>query len=180
MKNRKSYATSMGLTALDGLMMGQRCGNLDAGVVLHLIQECEMTVDEVQHLLYFESGLLGVSGISNDMHVLQNSASQYAKLAIDLFCYRAARELAALANDLLGLDAIIFTAGIGENSSLVRRDICERLAWLGVKLDDNANETNLSTISTPESEIKVLVIPTDEESIIAQATNQALIKQNNC
>ncbi len=173
MKDRRSVATSMGFTTLDGLMMGRRCGALDPGVVLHLIQEMGMTAREIATLLYEESGLLGVSGISNDMAVLQASAVPWAREAIELFCYRAAGELAASATAIGGLDAIVFTAGIGENSALVRRRVCDRLDWMGVALDAAANESHATRIGSMRSDVDVLVIPTDEEAVIALAT-QAL------
>jgi acetate kinase len=170
LKHRRSVATSMGLTALDGLMMGSRCGALDPGVVLYLMQEKGMTLPDITQLLYKESGLLGVSGISNDMAVLQADPAPEAREAIDLFCYRAAGELAALAAAIGGLDAIVFTAGIGENSALVRNCICEQLGWMGVTLDAAANKRNAAHISARASAVDVLVIPTDEEFVIAQAT----------
>ncbi|SNR63846.1 acetate/propionate family kinase [Puniceibacterium sediminis] len=170
-KNRRSVATSMGFTALDGLMMGQRCGALDAGVVLYLMDEKGMSAAEISHLLYNESGLLGVSGISNDMATLQASSAPEARDAIGLFCYRAAAELAALAVAIGGLDALIFTAGIGENSALVRSLICDRLEWMGISLDDGANAKNAKCISAASSPVDVLVIPTDEEVVIARATH---------
>lgn len=170
MKAGRSVATSMGFTALDGLMMGRRCGTLDAGVVLFLMKEKGLTAEEITTLLYRQSGLLGVSGISNDMAVLEASDNAEAHQAIGLFCYRAARELAALATDVGGLDAIVFTAGIGDNSPLVRRLICERLAWLGVHLDVAANELGANHIDSAHSSVDILVIPTDEEAIIARAT----------
>jgi acetate kinase len=170
LKNRKSIASTMGFTALDGLMMGQRCGSLDAGVVLHLLQHYKMSAEDIEHMLYKESGLLGVSGISNNMQVLQKSNEPHAIQAIKLYCYRAARELSSLVAALGGIDAIIFTAGIGENSALVRQQICEQLTWLGVNLDSNANHSNISIISHANSRVKVLVIPTNEELVIAQAT----------
>ena len=170
MKARRSVATSMGFTALDGLMMGRRCGAIDPGVILHLIDGMGMNTSEVSHLLYNECGLLGVSGLSNDMRTLEASAAPQAREAIDLFCYRAACELSALATAIEGLDAIVFTAGIGENSAKVRSLICDRLAWLGVALDTEANDRNATRISTAASGIQVLVLPTDEESVIARAT----------
>ena len=170
MKQRCSIASSMGFTALDGLMMGQRCGSLDAGVVLYLLQNQGMSVEQVEHLLYRESGLLGVSGISNNMQVLCDSSDPRAQEAIELFCYRAAGEIGLLLSPLQGLDAIVFTAGIGENAALVRQLICEHLAWLGVELDHVANSTNATRISSPSSKIEVLVIPTKEEAVIAEAT----------
>jgi acetate kinase len=170
MKDRRSVATSMGFTALDGLMMGRRCGAIDPGVLLHLMNERDMTAREVEHLLYEESGLFGVSGISNDMAVLQANDKPEAREAIELFCYRAACELAALAAAIGGVDAIVFTAGIGENSTLVRSLICDRLGWLGVALDTGANAGHATRINSAVSGVEVLVIPTDEEAVIADAT----------
>ena len=174
MKNRHSVATSMGFTALDGLMMGRRCGALDPGVVLHLMDQKSMTTDEVTQLLYRESGLLGVSGISNNMATLQASAAPQAREAIELFCYRAACELAALVSTIGGLDALVFTAGIGENSALVRSLICDRLAWMGVDLDEGANARSATCIHTAASNADVLVIPTDEETVIARAAQRLM------
>lgn len=175
-KERRSIATSMGFTALDGLMMGRRCGSLDAGVVLHLLQHHNMSLAQVQHMLYLESGLLGVSGISNNMQVLQESLNPNAKEAIELYCYRAACELGSLIVALEGLDSIIFTAGIGENCADVRRRICEHLTWLGVELDSAANAANKTVISTAGSKVDVLVVPTNEEAIIARAVSKILGK----
>ena len=174
MSRRQSIATSMGFTALHGLMMGRRCGTLDAGVVLYLIQQKGMSAPDVEHLLYHESGLLGVSGISNDMHTLENSTNPHAREAIDLYCYRAAGELAKLITALGGLDTVVFTAGIGENSSAVRKNICDRLNWLGVELNEIANAKNATSISAAGSGIDVLVIPTNEEAVIARSV-RALI-----
>jgi acetate kinase len=170
MKNHQSVATSMGFTALDGLMMGSRCGALDAGVILYLMQHKGMSAAEVEHLLYRESGLLGVSGISNNMQVLEGSDSAHAREAIDLYCYRAATVLSGLVSTIGGLDALVFTAGIGENSSHIRNLICQRLSWLGIDLAESANATNATKISSATSRVDVLVIPTDEEVIIARAT----------
>jgi acetate kinase len=170
LKDRRSVATTMGFTALDGLMMGSRCGALDPGVVLYLMAEKGLTAEAVSTLLYQQSGLLGVSGISPDMAVLQASKAPQAQEAIDLFCYRAAIELAALAAANGGLDAIVFTAGIGENSSTVRSRICDRLRWMGVAIDAAANAQNATRITATDSAVDVLVIPTDEEAVIAQAT----------
>ncbi len=169
MKHRHSVASSTGFSALHGLIMGRRCGTLDAGVVLHLIQQQGMSADQVRHLLYQESGLFGVSGISNNMKVLEASADPRAKEAIDLFCYRAACELGSLAASLEGLDAIVFTAGIGENSATVRDRICRRLGWLGVDVDQSANQANDIRISTSGSGVTVLVLPTNEELVIARS-----------
>ena len=168
MKQRKSVATTMGFTALDGLMMGTRCGNLDPGVVLYLLEEKGMTIEEVTTLLYKESGLKGVSGISGDMRDLLASNAPEAKEAIDLFCYQAAKQLAGLIPALGGLDTIVFTAGIGENSPAIRKNICDRLSWLGVKLDDKANKNSQTSIHSKDKAITIHVIPTDEERMIAQ------------
>lgn len=173
LKDRRSVATSMGFTALDGLMMGSRCGALDPGVVLYLMAEKGLTVQDVTALLYEQSGLLGVSGISSDMGVLQASDAFDAQEAIDLFCYRAACEVAALATAIGGLDALVFTAGIGENSALIRKRICDRLHWMGVVLDAGENSRHATRIGAIGSDVDVLVIPTDEEVVIARAT-QAL------
>ncbi|MGO4910391.1 acetate/propionate family kinase [Pseudorhodobacter sp. W20_MBD10_FR17] len=169
MHDRKSVATSMGFTALDGLMMGTRCGALDPGVVLYLLDQ-GMTPQDITKLLYEESGLLGVSGISNDMALLEASTAPNAQEAIELFCYRAASQLAALVPALGGLDAIIFTAGIGEKSARVRKGICDHLNWLGVDLNAVANDSHATHINAPHSTIDVLIVPTDEELVIAQAT----------
>ncbi len=174
MKSRKSMATSMGFTALDGLLMGRRCGSLDVGIVLDLLQNRGMSVAEVHHMLYRESGLLGVSGISNNMLDLEQSSHPHASEAIELFCYRAACELGALAATIGGLDALVFTAGIGEKSSRVRRMICERSAWLGIDLDNEANTAGATMISKPRSDVNVLVIPTDEEATIVRATKRLI------
>lgn len=169
-KNRQSIATTMGFTALDGLMMGRRCGTLDAGVVLHLINDRHMNATEVEDLLYNKSGLLGVSGLSNNMQDLEESDDPAAKAAIDLYCYRAASEIGKMLPALGGLDGLVFSAGIGENSPLVRQQICDYFQWLGVELDAAANKENAALISTKASRIAVLVVPTDEEVVIAKAT----------
>jgi acetate kinase len=171
MKDRRCVATSMGFTALDGLVMGRRCGTLDPGVVLYLMQENGLSPEEISTLLYTKSGLLGVSGISNDMAALQANATAPAQEAIDLFCHRAAGEVARLATALGGLEALVFTAGIGENSAPVRTAICDRLLWMGVLLNEDANDQNATHIGSMGSEIDVLVIPTDEEVIVAKATH---------
>ena|SRR3990167_5534816 len=166
----KSVATTMGLTALDGLMMGTRCGAIDPGVLLYLLQDKHYTVKQLEHLLYNESGLLGVSGISHDVRELLLSADANAKEAIELFCYRAALELGSLVAALKGCDALIFTAGIGENSAFIRKKICERLTWLGIQIDDEANIKNSPVISKNGSQIIVSVIPANEEYMIAKHT----------
>lgn len=170
MYQRKSVASSMGFTALDGLMMGTRCGRIDPGVLLYLIQEKNYTVKEIEHLLYKESGLLGVSGISHDVRELLANSGINAQEAIDLFCYRAALEVGSLSAALKGCDALVFTAGIGENAAIIRKKICEHLIWLGIKINDKANETNSVIISDKDSKIMVSVIPTNEEYMIAQHT----------
>jgi acetate kinase len=170
MQKRKSVATSMGLTALDGLMMGTRCGRIDPGLLLYLLREKKYTAKQVEDLLYLESGLLGVSGISNDVRELLSSKKAHAKEAVDLFCYRAAAEFGSLAAALKGCDAFVFTAGIGEHAPIIRKKICERLAWLGIKLDDKANKKNATIISKKGSNIVVSVIPTNEEYMIAKHT----------
>jgi len=170
MRDGKSIDTTMGFTALDGLMMGTRCGALDPGVVLHLQTHLGMSAGEVEALLYRQSGLLGVSGISSDMRVLSADGSDAAREAVDLFVWRAAREFGALAASLEGVDGIVFTAGIGENHAQIRALICRRLEWLGIAIDEQANAANAETISAFESRVKVLVIPTDEERMIADHT----------
>jgi acetate kinase len=174
MQNRKSVATSMGFTALDGLMMGTRCGALDPGVVLYLLQAKGMKISEVEDLLYRQSGLMGVSGISNDMQALQASDDPHASEAIDLYCFKAASILAGLVPSIGGIDALVFTAGIGENSALVRADICKRLQWLGVVLDPDANAGNAGVISVAQSPVKVLVVPTNEEAVVARGCRALL------
>ncbi len=174
MRAGKSVATTMGLTALDGLPMGTRCGTLDPGVVLYLMTQLQMDPAQVQSLLYEQSGLLGVSGISGDMHTLEASESSCAKAAIDLFVHRIGRELGALAFTLGGLDALVFTAGIGENSMLVRERVCRDASWLGVKLDESANRVGASRMTAADSAVQAWVIPTDEEVVIANHTRQTV------
>ncbi|MBU4433772.1 MAG: acetate/propionate family kinase [Alphaproteobacteria bacterium] len=174
MRGGKSLDTTMGFTALDGLVMGTRCGSIDPGVVLYLLSQRGMRPDEVERLLYAESGLLGVSGLSSDMRALHQSDDPRAAEAIDLFTWRAAREVGALIASLGGLDGLVFTAGIGENDPLVRAMICERLAWMGLVLDPEANQRNAPLISAPASKVAVRVIPTDEESMIAIHTVNTL------
>jgi acetate kinase len=170
----KSIASTMGFTAMDGLPMGTRCGNLDPGIVLYLLQELQMSADSIQHLLYSESGLLGVSGIASDMRTLIESDQPSARFAIELFVYRIVRELGSLIAALGGLDAIVFTGGIGENAALIRQKVCAQLLWLDVKLDESANAANAQGISAVDSRIKVWVIPTNEELMIAQQTKAVL------
>ncbi len=155
-------------------MMGRRCGALDAGVVLYLMQSKGLNATEIETLLYRRCGLLGVSGISNNMRELERSDDPKAREAIELFCFRAASVLGGLVTALGGLDAIVFTAGIGENSALVRKLICDRLACFGVDLDPNSNEGNSPRIGSVQSSIDVLVLPTDEEIVISNATNETV------
>ena len=167
----RSIDTTMGFTALDGLVMGTRCGSLDPGVILYLEEACGLTRDEIEDLLYRKSGLLGVSGgIGSDMRVLLASADVRAKEAVELFVYRIAREIGALTSSLGGLDGLVFTAGIGEHAPAIRERVCARLGWLGAALDPAANARAAAVISTPESGISVRVIPTDEEAMIARHT----------
>jgi len=173
----KSIATTMGFSPLDGLMMGTRCGTIDPGLILYWLQE-KMTTEQITHLLYNKSGLLGVSGISSDIRDLLSSNKPEALEAIDLFCYRAAREIGALAIILKGFDAIIFTAGIGENAPFIRKKICTWLDWMGVQLDDLKNNRNETIISHAQSKAIVAVIPTHEDYIIAKHT-VSLIKKND-
>ena len=171
---RKSVATTMGFTALDGLPMSRRCGNLDPGVVLYLIQEKGMTAEEINSLLYHDSGLLGVSGISDDMRVLLASDRPSAMQAIALFVYRIKRELGSMAAALGGLDALVFTAGIGEHASEIRRLVCDGAAWLGLDLDQSANASGGPRITSSGSRTSAWVIPTDEDLMIARHTWAAL------
>ena len=168
MRNRISIATTMGFTALDGLPMGTRCGDLDAGVVLHLIQQKGMSAEALVDLLYRRSGMLGLSGSSSDFRELLASDSPRARFAVEVFCYRVARHIASLAAALDGLDAIVFTAGVGENAAPVRSSICRACEWLGLDLDEAANRDQKLRISTPSSRIAAYVIKTDENLMIAR------------
>ena len=166
MRDGRSVDSTMGLSALDGLPMGTRCGSLDPGVVFYLLRG-GMGVDEVEALLYRESGLKGVSGVSSDMRDLLASSEPRANEAVEYFVFRIARELGALAAVLGGLDALVFTAGIGERSPEIRARVCERARWLGVTLDEVANQRNEGVISVAGTEPSVWVVPTDEERMIA-------------
>lgn len=170
MHRRRSVATTMGFTPLDGLVMGTRCGNIDPGVILYLIQEKGMTSQAVSDLLYHSSGMLGVSGISDDMRTLLASDDPLAANAIALFVYRFSRELGSLAASLGGLDALVFTAGIGEHAPEIRRLTCQQASWLGIELDDAANASGAARISAPASKVSVWVIPTNEDLMIARHT----------
>jgi acetate kinase len=168
--NGRSIESTMGFTALDGIPMGTRPGQIDPGVLLYLLSKKGMTPAAVQDLLYHDSGLKGLSGISNDMRDLESNSDPGAKLAVDYFVYRVGLNAGMLAAALGGLDGFVFTAGIGENSPTIRARIAEKLAWLGVVLDRAANADGKSLISRPESQVAVLVVPTDEELMIAQHT----------
>ena len=168
LQDRVSIATTMGFTALDGLPMGTRCGDLDPGVVLHLIQQKQMQPDALVDLLYRRSGMLGLSGVSSDFRELLASAEPRARFAVEVFCYRVARHIASLAAALGGLDGVVFTAGVGENAALVRAAICHACAWLGLELDEAANREHKERISTPKSRVGGYVIKTDENLMIAR------------
>lgn len=165
---RKSVDSTFGFTALDGLCMGTRPGSIDPGVILHLVQTMEYSAADLETLLYKKSGLLGISGISNDMRALIDNQEPAARLAVDYFVHQAVKHVGALAAVVGGLDALVFTAGIGEHSAEIRRRICERLAWLGVTLDPDANTAHGPRISTVASRVAVWVIPTNEELMIAR------------
>ena len=170
----RSIATTMGFTAVDGLPMGTRTGAMDPGVLLFMFDELGMSVREVEHLLYHESGLLGMSGISSDVRDLLASDAAAAQLALDVFVYRARRELGSLVAALGGLDAVVFTAGIGENQPEIRRRICRDAAWLGLEIDDAANAGHGPRISAPGSRVSAWVVPTDEETMIARHVDRLL------
>ena len=174
MRDCRSVATTMGFTAVDGLPMGTRSGSLDPGVVLFLQDELGYGTRDVERLLYQESGLLGMSGISGDMRVLLASDEPSARLAIDVFVYRAGRELGSLAAALGGLDAVVFTAGVGENQPEVRARICRDASWLGVELDEDANRAQRRRISLPSSAVAAYVIPADEELMIGRHLERLL------
>ena len=176
MRNRVSIATTMGFTALDGLPMGTRCGELDAGVVLHLIQQKGMSAEQLVDLLYRRSGMLGLSGISSDFRELLASDDPRARFAVDVFCYRVASHIGSLAAALGGLDGIVFTAGVGENAAPVRAAICHACAWLGLELDETANREHRERISTAASRVATFVINTDENRMIARHARAAVIR----
>jgi acetate kinase len=172
--NGRSLASTMGFTAVDGLPMGTRCGSIDPGVILYLMDQRGMDVRAIEKLVYSQSGLLGVSGISSDMRALLASEDPRARTAIDLYAYRIRRELGSLAAALGGLDAIVFTAGIGEHAALIRQRICEDAAWLGVELDAEANTRGGPRISTAASRVQAWVVPTNEELMIARHTRAVI------
>jgi acetate kinase len=169
MRDGQSQDTSMGFSTLDGVPMATRCGALDAGVILHLLQQEHRTASEVEDMLYHQSGLKGVSGgISADCRELQASDDPHAKEALDLFTLRIAGEIGRLSMSIGGLDAVVFTAGIGENDAAVRSAVAGHLGWMGLTLSEDANQKNAPCISTPESRVKAFVIPTNEERVIAE------------
>jgi acetate kinase len=170
MSGRKSIDSTMGFSALDGIPMGTRPGSVDPGVLLYLMRERKMSVEALEKLLYYESGLLGLSGISNDMRILLESAEARARLAIDYFVHRIAMAIGALAAALGGLDGLVFTAGIGENSPEIRARVVERCGWLGMKLEDKANNAGGPRITTTGSKVSAWVIATNEELMIARHT----------
>jgi acetate kinase len=170
----RSVASTMGFTAVDGLPMGTRCGAIDPGVIVYLMDERGMDARALEKLIYQQSGLLGVSGISSDMRVLLESRDARAKLAVDLFVYRIGRELGSLAAALGGLDALVFTAGIGERAAPVRERVCREAAWLGVELDAQSNAKHGPRITSASSRVAAWVIPTNEELMIARHTRAVL------
>jgi acetate kinase len=174
LKEGKSVDSTLGFTALDGLCMGTRPGALDPGVVLYLYQNLNLSPKDVETILYKQSGLLGISGISNDMRDLLYRSEPEAGLAVDYFVYRAAKEIGALCAVLGGIDGLVFTAGIGENSPDIRRRICEASRWLGLELDAEANLGQGPRISTRQSKVSAWVIPTNEELMIARHTGALL------
>jgi len=174
LKGGKSVDSTLGFTALDGLCMGTRPGALDPGVVLYLFQALGLSVKEVETILYKKSGLIGISGISNDMRSLLASNEPDARLALDYFVYRAAKEIAAMTAALGGIDGLVFTAGIGENSPEIRKRICIASAWLGVELDEDANARKAPRITSQASKVPAWVIPTNEELMIARHTGALL------
>jgi acetate kinase len=174
MRAGASVASTMGFTAVDGLPMGTRCGALDPGVILYLIDELGMDARAIEKMVYQQSGLLGVSGISSDMRTLLASPDARARRAVDLFVYRIGRELGSLAAALGGVDAVVFTGGIGERAAAIRGRVCREAAWLGLGLDDEANEAGAARISRPSSRVAAWVVPTNEELMIARHTRALL------
>ena len=174
MREGRSIDNTLGFTALDGLCMGTRPGSLDPGIVLYLFQNLGLSPSEVESILYKKSGLLGISGLSNDMRNLLGKDQPDACLAIDYFVYRAAKELGALSAAIGGLDALVFTAGIGENSPEIRQKICQASSWLGIELDKDANLRKGPRISTTSSKVSAWVVPTNEELMIARHTGALL------
>lgn len=173
-RDGRSVATTMSFTPADGLMMGTRAGSLDPGLLTYLMKHHGMSADAIEDLIYHQSGLLGVSGITSDMRELQSSDDPHALEAIELFAYRISRELGSMAAALGGLDALVFTGGIGENDANIRERVCQSASWLGLTLDPSANESHGPRISVPESKASVWVVPTNEELMIARHTRNIL------
>ncbi len=174
MEHGRSVASSMGFSSLDGLPMGTRSGQLDPGVLLYLMNQEGLSATEISDLLYKKSGLLGLSGLSHDMRELLASDDIHAREAVDYFCFRIRRELGGLAAALEGLDAIVFTGGIGENAAKIRRRVCAGMHWIGVELDEGRNDANETIISSSFSRVHVMVLPTNEELVIARAATATL------
>ncbi len=173
-RDGRSIASSMGFTAVEGLPMGSRTGNLDPGVLLYLMREENMDVDALEKLLYKESGWLGISGISSDMKTLHQADDPKAEEAIDMFCYRVALEMGRLTAALEGVEQVVFSGGVGENDADVRARVLKRCGWLGIKLDEEANQRNAGIISTADSAVRVRVMPTNEELMIATHVKELL------
>ena len=163
-----SIGSTMGFSALDGLPMGTRCGQLDPGVVLYMMDQMSMSADEIEQMLYRESGLKGLSGLGSDMRELLANSSLEAAQAIDYFVFRIRREIGAMAAILGGLDAVVFTGGIGENAHIIRERICDDMDWLGLELDETRNRQNVEIISSDRSRVRLFVLPTNEELVIAR------------
>ncbi|MDJ0858098.1 MAG: acetate/propionate family kinase [Dinoroseobacter sp.] len=170
----RSIASTMGFSALDGLPMGTRCGQLDPGVMLYLMTEEGLDAQAISDLLYKKSGLLGLSGVSNDMRTLEASQSPHAREAIDYYTFRIRRELGAMVAALEGLDGLVFCGGVGENSARIRAEVCDAMAWFGISLASKANDQNAQVISDASSRVRVMVIPTNEELVIARATTSII------
>jgi acetate kinase len=176
---RRSVANTMGFSTVEGLLMGTRTGTLDPGVLLYLLQHEGMDARSIEHLIYEQSGLLGVSSMSSDMRALLESDAPFARNAVELFVYRINRELGSLVAALGGLDALVFTAGIGEHSPDIRARVCRDAGWLGIILDEEANAKNALRISTPESQASAWTIPTNENLMIARHTRQVIDRKRN-
>lgn len=174
MQDGRSVASTMGFSALEGLPMGTRCGQVDPGVLLYLMDQRGMSAAEITDMLYKQSGLLGLSGLSNDMRVLEAADTHEARQAIDYFVFRAQREVGAMAAALGGIDALVFCGGIGENSRLIRARICERLGWMGIEIDHEKNDAHGLVISSDLARTTVMVVPTNEELVIARAARAAV------
>jgi acetate kinase len=174
LQKERSIATTMGFSPLDGLVMGTRCGTIDPGVLLYMMDHHHMDARALETLLYHQSGLLGISGISSDMRTLLASKEAHAHEAIELFVYRIGREIGSLAAALGGLDALVFTGGIGEHSAVIRAKVCQHAAWLGLEIDLLDNESGATRISTVASKISAWIVPTDENMMIARHTQQLI------